>query len=135
MEVGLGPGDVVLDGEPASPEKKARPHPIFGLCPLWPNGWMDQDTTWYEVNLGPDDVVLDEVAASTKRGTAPVFGPCLLWPNGWLMKTPLGTELDLGPGHFVLDGDAAPHCQRGTATLPSFRPMSIMATITNLSYC
>jgi len=70
-----------------------------------------------------------------KGAQPPVFGPCILWPNGWLMKTPLGTELDLGPGHFVLDGDAAPHCQRGTATLPSFRPMSIMATITNLSYC
>ena len=21
--------------------------PIFGQCPLWPNGWMDQDGTWH----------------------------------------------------------------------------------------
>jgi len=23
------------------------PPPLFGPCLLWPNGWMDQDTTWY----------------------------------------------------------------------------------------
>jgi len=22
--------------------------PTFGPCLLWPNGWMDQDVTWYE---------------------------------------------------------------------------------------
>jgi len=44
MEVGLGPGHTVLDGDPASPEG-AQP-PILGPCLLWPNGWMDQDATW-----------------------------------------------------------------------------------------
>jgi len=44
-EVGLSPGDIVLDGEP-DPRKRAQP-PIFGLCLLWPNGWMDQDATSY----------------------------------------------------------------------------------------
>jgi len=33
-EVGLGPGDIVLDGDPAPP-KGAQP-PIFGACLLWP---------------------------------------------------------------------------------------------------
>jgi len=49
MEVGLGPDDFVFDGDPApSKEKKAHsPHPIFGPCLLWPNGWMDQDANWY----------------------------------------------------------------------------------------
>ena len=44
MEVGLGPGDFVLDGDPAPlPKKGAEPLPqIFGLCLLWPNGWTDQ---------------------------------------------------------------------------------------------
>ena len=44
-EVGLGPGDIVLNGEPAPP-KGVQP-PIFGPCPLWPNGWMDEDTIYY----------------------------------------------------------------------------------------
>ena len=36
MEVGLGPGHIVLGEEPAPP-KGAQP-PIFGPCLLWPNG-------------------------------------------------------------------------------------------------
>jgi len=47
-EVGLGPDDIVLDGDAATPRKKGTPPlPIFGPCLLWPNGWMDQDATWY----------------------------------------------------------------------------------------
>jgi len=46
MEVGLGPGHIVLGGDPASPLKGAQP-PIFCLCLLWPNGWMHLDTSWY----------------------------------------------------------------------------------------
>ena len=39
LQVGLSPGHIVLDGDPAAP--------IFGPYLLWPNGWMDQDATWY----------------------------------------------------------------------------------------
>jgi len=49
------------------------------------------------------------------------------------MKTPLGTEVDIGAVHIVLDGFPA-LCKRGTAP-PSFRPMSIVATVAHLSYC
>jgi len=41
MEVGLSLGDIVLDGDPAPLPKGAQHPPIFGECPLWPNGWMD----------------------------------------------------------------------------------------------
>jgi len=49
MEEGLGPGNFVLDGDPDRlPQKRGgAPSPIFGPCPLWPNGWMDQDGTWH----------------------------------------------------------------------------------------
>jgi len=43
-KVGLGSGDIVLDGD-SSPKKGAQPPPIFGPCLLWPNPWMDQDAT------------------------------------------------------------------------------------------
>jgi len=43
VEVGLSPGHIVLDGDPAPP-KGAQP-PIFGPYLLRPNGWMDQDAT------------------------------------------------------------------------------------------
>jgi len=74
-EVGLGPGDFVLDGDPAPPEKRHSPRPIFCPCLLWPNGWMDQDATWYGGKPRPGDVVLDWLAAPPKRGTAPSFRP------------------------------------------------------------
>jgi len=40
MQVGLGP-DHVLDEDPAPPKGGTAPSPIFGPCPLFPNGWMD----------------------------------------------------------------------------------------------
>jgi len=66
MEVGLGPGHIVLDGDPAPfPQKGGRASPIFGPFLLWPNGWM-------EVGLSPGDFVLDgDPAPSSKRGRAP----------------------------------------------------------------
>jgi len=45
-EVGLGSGDIVLDGIQL-PTERGTAAPLFGPCLLWPNGWMDQDATWY----------------------------------------------------------------------------------------
>jgi len=42
MELGLGPGYIVLDSfTPQQP-------PILDPCLFWSNGWMDQAATWYE---------------------------------------------------------------------------------------
>jgi len=47
-EVGLVQTDIVLHGDPAPlPKKEVEPPPIFGPCLSWPNGSMDQDSTWY----------------------------------------------------------------------------------------
>jgi len=60
--------------------------------------------------------------------------PTLLWPNGWMDEdaTWYGS-IDIGAGHIVLDGFRA-LLERGTAPPPSFRPMSIVATVAHLSY-
>ena len=56
MEVGLGPGDFVLDGDHATPPETGGGAPSppkknknFGPCLLWSNGWMDQDgfVAWF----------------------------------------------------------------------------------------
>jgi len=60
MEVGLGPGHIVLGEDQAPPKRGAQPSPIFGPCLLWPNGWTDQDATWYGGGLGPRNIALDE---------------------------------------------------------------------------
>ena len=80
-EVGLGPGDFVLDGDPASPLLKGY-SPIFVQCPLWPNDWMDEDATWHGSRPRPKPHCVRRGPALRERGTAAphVFGPCLLWP-------------------------------------------------------
>ena len=59
-EVGLGPGDIVLDGDPAPLSKRGDSSPPQFLAHvLWLNSWMDQDATCTEVGHGPGDIVLD----------------------------------------------------------------------------
>jgi len=128
MEQGLGPADFVFDEDPASPEKRAQPQPISA-------GWIKM-SLGAEVNRCPGDVVLDGVAAPPKIGTAIRFlvhGYCGQ-TAGWL-KTPLGTEVDLGRGHIVLDGDPAQHANSNPPPAPSFRTMSVAATVALLRYC
>ena len=48
MEVGLGPGHIVLDGEPAPLLQKGGRPPIFGPFFLSPNGWIPSNTMWPE---------------------------------------------------------------------------------------
>ena len=39
---------------------------------LWPNGWMDEDATWYgSIDLRANRIVLGGFPALRKRGTAP----------------------------------------------------------------
>ena len=54
-EVDLSPGHVVLDGDPALPRERgtSAPPPLFGPCLLWPNGWMNEDATWYRSRPRP----------------------------------------------------------------------------------
>jgi len=84
MEVGLRPGHIVLDGDPAPPPQKLPPqfsaHVYYGQTAAWikmPLG--------VEVGFGPGHIVLDwgPSSPSRKMGHSPqIFGPCLLWPNG-----------------------------------------------------
>ena len=92
MEVGLGPGDCVRWG-PSYPRNRGHTHhnPVFGPCLLWPNGWMDEDATWYR----------------SRHRCRP---HCIRWVPSARRK-----------GH--------------STPTPSFRPMSIVATVAHLSYC
>ena len=56
MEIGLGTRHIAFDGDPAQPTERGTAAPTFaingrhiirGPCLLWPDGWMDQDATWY----------------------------------------------------------------------------------------
>jgi len=79
MEIGLSPGDFVLDGDPATLLKKGQSPQFSPYC--------GQTAAWIKMPLGTEvgfglrDIVLD---GDPKRGTAPIFGQCPLWPNGWM---------------------------------------------------
>jgi len=83
VEVGLGPGHIVLDGDPAPSPKGHSPqfsaHVYCGQTTGWIKMPLDR-----EVVLGPGHVVLDgDPTTSPKKGNSPlpVFGACLLWPT------------------------------------------------------
>jgi len=68
VQVGVGPGHIVLDGDPAPSPKGAQP-PIFGPYLLRPNGCMDQDVTWYGARPQPRRLCVRwGPANSPKRG-------------------------------------------------------------------
>jgi len=59
MEVGLSPGDFVLDGDLApTPKGGGAPSPIFGPLLLWPNGGCIKMPLSMDVGLSPGDFVL-----------------------------------------------------------------------------
>jgi len=81
-------------GSQPPPLKGAQP-PIFGSWLLWPNGWMDEDATWYESRPRPRPHCIRRGPNSARKGhSSPrLFGPCLLWPRSRISAT---AELLLG---------------------------------------
>ena len=126
MEVGLGPGHIVLDGEPARLPKKGGTGPQFSA-----NVRCGQTTEWtkvalgMEVDLGPGDLVFDGDPATPRTEGTPTTTQFLTHvycgqPAVW-MNTPLGTEVDFGPGHIVLGGVPALRQTRTAAPIFSAR--------------
>jgi len=104
-EVGLGPANIVLDGDPARPPPKGPQPPIFGTCLLWPDGCMHLDTTWYGdrpqprghcVRWGPSSPSAKLVQSPAQFSAHVGCGKMAGWT-----KMPLGTEVDLGLGDVV----------------------------------
>jgi len=114
--------------DPAPLPKKEEEPPIFGLCLLWPNSWMEQDATWYggRPRSVPYCARCGHSSTPHKRGHSPEFSAhiCCGQTAGWI-KMPLGTKVGLGPGHIVLHHYMGtrlfpPPKKRGTA--PNFGP-------------
>ena len=75
VQVGLGPGHIVFDGDPAPPKKKGAQPPIFGPCLLW-HGWVHQDAAWYGGSPRSRPHYVRWGSNSPERGTAaPSFRP------------------------------------------------------------
>jgi len=148
IEVGLSPGDFVLDGDPAPSPKRGRSQlpspkryssPIFGPCMLRSNGCMDQDATWYRDRPRPRRhyVRWEPSFPSPKTGRShrPQFlADFYCGQTAGCIKMTLGMEVGLGPGYIVLDGDSASLPQKED-TAPNFRPIFIVAKRLDASRC
>jgi len=91
MEVGLGPGDFVFDGDPALSIRKGTPTPTQFLAHVYcgQNGWMDEDATWYGIRPRPRPHCIRRGPSSPRKGNSspPLFGRCLLWPRSPISAT------------------------------------------------
>ena len=119
--------DIVLDGDTATSIKKGtEPPPTLGRCLLCPNGWMDQDATWYGGSSRPRPLCVRWAPSypQKKWHIHPVQFLAHVYcvqTAGW-MKTRLDTKVDLGrAGHVVLDEVPALR-ERGTAAPRLFGP-------------
>jgi len=127
MELGLGPGDFVLDGDPAlllkmgqSPRHQFSAHFYCGQmagCIKMPLG-MD-------IGLSPEDFCVrwrPSSPAPTRRRRLPPKSLAHVYCGqtaGWI-KMPLGTKVGLSPGDSVLDGDPAALSTKGVEPPPQF---------------
>jgi len=111
IELGLGSGDFVLDGDPAPPPQKGhRPQFSAHICCGQMAAWIKM-SLGMELGLDPGDFVLDgdPVAPSPKGGGPPKFSVHVYCDQtaGW-MKLILGMVVGLSPGEFVLKGAEHP---------------------------
>jgi len=128
----LGPGHIVLNGDPSSPEvvtasSQFSSHVYCGKTAGWiklPLGTL--------IGLRPGQIVLDGDPAPTppfplppKRGTQrPMLGRSLLWPNG---------SVNQDAGGYGGRPRPRPQCVRpslpesGTAPRPQFSALSVVA--------
>jgi len=124
MQVGLGPGHIVLDGDLApSPKGHSLQFSAHVRCGQTA-GWIKMPLGM-EVGLGPGDCVLDGDPAPPKKGTQPPFsahvycGQTARW-----IKIPLNREVGWAHTTLCYMGPISP--QKGH-TAPNFRPMSVVA--------
>jgi len=140
MQVGLDPGHIVLDRDPAPlPQRGTAPQFSAHICCSQMAAWIKMSLDM-ELVLGPGDFVLDgdpAPAPQKGRGGAPkIFGPCLLWPNGWMDEA--GTWRGGRPQsrRLCVRCGSSPLPQKGGgATLLNFRPISIVAKRLYASRC
>jgi len=102
---------------------------------LWPNGWMNQDATWYGGRPQARRLCVTwGTRPLSKKGTEPpIFGPCLLWWNGCMNQDATWYGGRPQPRrHCVRRGPTSPPLKGHS---PNFRPMSVVAKRLNGLRC
>jgi len=118
MEVGLDPGDSVLDGDPASPKKGAHlqfsTHVYCGQTAGWIN--LPLGT---KVGVGPGHIVLDGNPARPQGAQLPNFRSMPVMAKPMDQDATWYGSIGLSPGDIMLDGDSSPP-KKGHSRPPHF---------------
>ena len=104
VPVGLGPGHIVLGGDPAPPPQGGTAPQFSGHICCGQMAACIKMSLGMELGLGPGDFVLNARSPTQKKFSAHVYCG---QTAGW-MKLVLGMEVGLSPGDFELDGDPVP---------------------------
>ena len=133
MEVGLSPGDFLLDGDPAPPSQKegGAPPQLSAMSIVakrldgsrWYLAWRWALSGPHCARWGPSPL--------PKKGAEPppqflVHFYC--GQTAGCIKMPLGMEVGLSPGDFVLNGDPDPSPKRGRSSPQIFGPCFCVKT-------
>jgi len=129
-EVGLGPGHIVLDGDPAPfPQKRAEPPPNFSA-----HVYCGQTAGWIKMPLGTEtdldsgDFVLDGDTAPPpqKGGRVPNFRPVPIVAKRLYQDTTWHRGRPQSRRHCVRCVPSSPPLKGHS---PNFRPMCVVAKL------
>jgi len=124
--VGLVPGHIVLDGDPAPPPQKKGAQQLSAHVRCGQTAGRIKMPLGTEVGFGPGDFVLDGDPAPLK-GTQPrIFGAYLLRPNDWIHQDISWCGGRPRPRRHCVRWGPSSSVKRAQPP-PNFRPMSIVA--------
>jgi len=137
MEAVLGPGHIVLDGNPAPP--KGHSPSIFGhVCCGQTAAWIKMPLGT-EIGLGPGDIPLDgDPAPPLKEAGAqqpPTFRPTYCGQTAGWIKVPFGMEVGLPQANCVRWTQLPLPKKGGGTAAPNFRPMHVVTKRLDGSRC
>ena len=139
MEVGLGPGHIVLDEDPVFHSEGHSPRFSSHVCCGQTAGWIKMPHG-REIGPGPGDIVLDgdlESAPPKRAQQSPsTSDPCLLWPNGWTDQNATWYRGRPWPRpHYLRWGLKNSSLPPKKSTTSNFWPISVVAKLLNGSRC
>jgi len=133
---GVGLGHIVLDQDPAPPQKAHSPPILVHVCCGQIAGWIKMPLGT-EVGLGPGHIMLDGDPALLPQIGAkpPILAHVCCSQTAGSIKMPFGTEVGVCPGDIVRMGTQLPLPKKGGTAARSFRPMSVVAKRLDGSRC
>jgi len=138
VQVGLVPGHIVLDENPAPPLPKWHSPQFLAHIRCGETAAWIKMSLGMELGLGPGDLVLDgDPSSPPQKGerSPQIFDPCLLRPNGWMDEAGTWHGDRPQPRRLCVRWEPSPLPKKRRSPLSNFRPISIAAKRLDASRC